>query len=135
MPNNVIEFDPRVEPWLANVVKNMQTSEDITYNDKLRSWNQANKDWLVNAQQAYTIGLAFPIPPVVPTKEVFGVKDGQLTQYTYKDSSLVPPTFAPVVAGPKGELHTDAPAKDAQVDAMLKAILQTVLAIKVKLGA
>ena len=131
----MIEFDTNVVFWLVDVVKNMQAQEDAKYADKLRVWNQNNQAWLQNAQIAFSQGLPFPTPPAVPTKEVFGVKDGVIAQYTWQDSTLAPPTFAPVTPTPFSPPSTDVGVRDAIMEAKINAILQAVLLIKSKLGA
>lgn len=132
---NVIEFDVTVPDWLEDVINGMQENEDRSYTNRLRLWNQNNASWLQNAQIAVTIGQEVPKPPAIPTKEIFGVKDGLIVQYTYQDPAPHPPTFAPVAVTPAGTFSSAAPAKDAQNDAILKAILQAVLSIKATLKA
>lgn len=130
-----IVFDDKVPEWLAAVVSVTQADEDLQYNRRLVSWNTNNQAWLVNAQREFELGLDMSTPPAIPTKEVFGVRGGVLAQYTWQDPTLAPPTFAPVRPSPSAPLTTSAPARDATSDAILRAILQTVLAIKNKVGA
>lgn len=139
MANNVIGnkiiFDDKLPFWLEDVVKVTQANEDRLYEAKLREWNVNNQTWLINAQRAFELKQDLPKPPTVPTKEIFGIKDGQLVQYTWQDPALQAPTFAPVLPSPSTPPSTDVVFKDAQMEAMTRAILQAVLAIKSKVGA
>lgn len=116
---------------LAANVQVMQTQADKAYSDAVALYSQRSKEWidanLINRDK----GLQLTALPVKPRRTIYLVQNGQITEILAAvDSGLQTPVLTTVQTHP-----ADTFSVGTTQDGTLAMILQTVLAIRAKLGA
>ncbi len=129
---------PRQIPeWQQEILAGMQRLEDAKYRDAVDAYNSAAKSWIDENVRSREIGVSLTsFSKPIPSRTVYGVDDnGDYTSTSVTDPNIHPPVLPPPVATlPPVTLKTDAPVRDAAVQAMLAQLLVDMRAVRAKLG-
>jgi len=129
----VIKFDTDVPGWLSGVVLQYQLMADNAYIAKKALFDTHAAEWKAAVEKSISSGGSIPDPPTIPTKEIFGVKNGAMTSYFWQDPSVKLPTIGVASGDPGTPVGTTNTGGNSDY-ALLQKISSDLDAIKSVLG-